>query len=345
MKHVGLALGTLAGALLCLAAVARADSEPHTEAATLVTRANAWTRTLSDAQRRQAVQPFASADRRDWHYVPRSRRGLAFSSMDRAQRRAARSLVEAALGPKGYAKAEGVFALEAVLRAGLAPSTRARSPSWRDPGLYQIAIFGRPALQGVWGLRVEGHHLSVNVTIGDGRIVAATPLFFGASPSAIRSGPRRGVRPLAAEEDQARALVRALPADVKRRVVAPGAAPGDVLFGPFRVARPTRQGVPVGELPAASQQAMQTLIRTWVERAPPSFAAQQLASLTGPAFASLRFVWLGSLDAGRPHAYRIEGPTMILEYVNRGDHVHTVWRSPANDFGAARLPQASASMR
>lgn len=341
MRLVALLLGVLLLGGTSFPAVARADPET-TE---LVAQAEAWLQTLSAAQRRQALQPFTSADRTDWHYVPRSRRGLALSGMDRTQRRAALSLVKAALGPQGFAKAEGVFALEAVLRQSLPPHTRARSPSWRDPGLYQIAVFGRPAMQGAWALRIEGHHLSVNLTMREGRIVAATPLFFGASPSAIRSGPRQGVRPLAAEEDEARAIVRALPADVRARVVARGRAPGDVLFGPFRAARPTGQGVPVGELPTASQQALKALVRTWIENGPPSFAARRLALLEGTSSAALRFVWLGSLDAGRPHAYRIEGPTMILEYVNRGDHVHTVWRSPTNDFGAASLAQASASMR
>ena len=140
-------------------------------------------------------------------------------------------------------------------------------------------------------------------------------------------------------------MLDALPADLRARVIARGGAPGDVLFGPFRAARPTGQGVPVGELPSAAQQALKALVRSWIKNGPPSFAERRLALLEGPSFGSLRFVWLGSLEAGRPHAYRIEGPTMILEYVNRGDHVHTVWRSPPNDFGAASLAQASASMR
>jgi hypothetical protein len=50
----------------------------------------------------------------------------------------------------------------------------------------------------------------------------------------------------------------------------------------------------------------------------------------------LRFAWAGSLDVGRPHYYRIHGPTLLVEYDNtqtNANHIHTVWRDLERDFG------------
>ena len=47
---------------------------------------------------------------------------------------------------------------------------------------------------------------------------------------------------------------------------------------------------------------------------------------------AVRFRWEGASSAGRPHAYVIETPTAIFEYLNRGDHIHAVWRDPRGDF-------------
>lgn len=48
------------------------------------------------------------------------------------------------------------------------------------------------------------------------------------------------------------------------------------------------------------------------------------------------FGWAGSTERGRQHYYRVQGPHFLVEYdasQNDGDHVHTVWRDFAGDFG------------
>src|SRR5262245_21402341 len=47
---------------------------------------------LDDRQRRQVLIAFDSANRLDWHYIPRSRSGLNLAEMTSAQADAARSL-------------------------------------------------------------------------------------------------------------------------------------------------------------------------------------------------------------------------------------------------------------
>lgn len=77
------------------------------------------------------------------------------------------------------------------------------SPDWSPPPYrrssdYYVAIFGEPTVAEVpslanpWGIRFEGHHLSLNLTF-DGTNTQAnmvgTPMFFGSSPMIVPQSP------------------------------------------------------------------------------------------------------------------------------------------------------------
>ena len=50
----------------------------------------------------------------------------------------------------------------------------------------------------------------------------------------------------------------------------------------------------------------------------------------------LYFAWAGSLQPGKGHYFRIQGPTLLIEYdntQNNANHVHTVVRDLTNDYG------------
>lgn len=55
---------------------------------------------------------------------------------------------------------------------------------------------------------------------------------------------------------------------------------------------------------------------------------------------SLHLAWAGSTEPGEAHYYRVQGPALLLEYVNvvreRG-HIHAVLRDPRGDFGVGLL--------
>jgi hypothetical protein len=48
------------------------------------------------------------------------------------------------------------------------------------------------------------------------------------------------------------------------------------------------------------------------------------------------FAWSGPTTAGSVAYYRIQGPTVVIEYApqNSVEHVHTIYRDPTNDYGA-----------
>ena len=48
------------------------------------------------------------------------------------------------------------------------------------------------------------------------------------------------------------------------------------------------------------------------------------------------FAWSGPTDKAGVGYFRVQGPTVVIEYAPQGgtDHVHTVIRSPDDDYGA-----------
>src|SRR3954470_15765497 len=143
------------------------------------------------------------------------------------QKNAALTLLRAGLSEKGFSKAETIRQLETVLR-------QLEGHAYRDPDLYYFTIFGDPQAGEPWGWRYEGHHLSQNWTVVGGRAIATSPQFFGANPSEILEGRMKGTRPLAAEEDLARALVRSLDKRQASAAIVDAVAPRDIVTAASR---------------------------------------------------------------------------------------------------------------
>src|SRR5262249_19341459 len=190
-----------AGANLLVAAYHRTSS-----ASVMTEAANRFLASLTPEQRAKATFSFDDAERVNRFCVPSERKGLPLREMSPYQKHLASALVSAGLSQSGLMKAVTIMSLEDVLRI-----QEKDSGERRNPEKYYFSIFGTPAEAGTWGYRVEGHHISQNYTVANGKIVDA-PSFFGANPAEVREGPRAGLRVLAAEEDLGRELITSLDA-------------------------------------------------------------------------------------------------------------------------------------
>lgn len=317
----GLAMTVLAAPLV--AAEAGAATSPAAAAVALVER-------LAPEARREVRLSFAAPERFDWHYVPRRRAGVALGAMGAEARSSAMGLLAASLSPRGLEKVEGVLALEGVLYE------RSGRSAFRDPGRYFFALFGEPAARGAWGWRFEGHHVSLHWTVVDGRIVSASPQFLGANPAEVASGPRRGLRVLGAEEDRARALVAGLDSARRARAVIDARAPSDILSGNSRRPRiDDRRGLAWSELTAPERAALRALVAEYAGIAPEVVATERMARFDAEVD-ELRLAWMGGLEPGEGHYYRVVGRTFLVEYDNTQDganHVHSVWRDLDGEWG------------
>ncbi|MET0850632.1 MAG: DUF3500 domain-containing protein [Candidatus Rokuibacteriota bacterium] len=304
--------------------------------AAMAAHAGAFLAALSAETRRRAVFPFDHAERRNWHYVPRSREGVPFKEMTGPARAAAHELMKASLSGAGYAKAVNVVRLEGVLR-----QLETFGGLTRDPDNYAVTVFGAPGAAAPWGWRLEGHHLSLNFTLVPGKPVAVTPAFFGANPADVRAGALKGLRALGREEDLGRALAQSMDATQRRRMLIGDRSLGDIVSGPGRtesLAAPA--GVPAADLSPAQRGELARLVEEFARNMRAELADEELRRIREAGLERLHFAWAGPIDAPHAHYYRIHGPALLIELDNTqndANHIHSVWRDARNDFGADLL--------
>ncbi len=297
----------------------------------MVAAAQHFLASLTPEQRAKATFGFDDAERGNWHYIPRPRKGLPLREMTPPQKLLAQALLSAGLSQRGYMKATTIMSLEDVLRIMENDSGERRNPEG-----YYFSIFGEPSDTGAWGYRVEGHHVSQNFTVAGGRVHDA-PSFFGANPAEVREGPRKGLRVLAAEEDLARGLLDSLDEQQQKVAIVDQKAYADILTAASRKA--ALEGHPNG-LPAAKMRQPQfdRLLAVLEEYARnlPDDMAQAREEQIRKAGRNLYFAWAGVKERGGPHYYRIQAPTFLVEYdntQNNANHIHSVWRDFDGDFG------------
>jgi hypothetical protein len=293
------------------------------------TAATALLAALHGDQRALAARSLTDDAARRWvEYRPRPRPGVCVGELDVPTRKLAHRLLSTALSDHAYAQAMAIVALEEVLD---------RQEGWerhRHSGDYWVAVFGDPAGDGPWSWRFEGHHLSVTMTVA-GDVVSPSPVFLGANPACVRYAGRPVSRPLAAEEDLARALLDAVGPAGRSAAVVSDHAPADIRTG----TRPRAQdgidppGLARSAAGPSARALLDHLVALYLDRLPPELAAREHARVAG---GELHFAWEGPTTPGQRHYYRIQGDDLLIEYDNTtddGNHAHTVLRRPRSDFG------------
>jgi Protein of unknown function (DUF3500) len=302
---------------------------PRAQAA-IAAAAEAFLATLDDAGRVRVSRSLDDQERFAWYFTPVVRDGLPLKEMSPEQRAAALALLQSATSSQGYMKAAGVLRLEEIL------GHLEGRPERRDPEDYHFWIFGTPSADQPWGWRFEGHHVSFNFTSAAG-LTVATPAFIGANPARVPSGPDTGWRLLANEEDLGRSLVHSLDDAQRSRAIISKTAPPDILTGNERRVRLERiEGLAVADMTLKQRELFMDVLGEYLGNVEPEIAKARYARIEETGIGELHFAWAGSMDEGRPHYYRIHGPTVLIEYDNTQDdanHIHSVWRDLENDFG------------
>ncbi len=310
--------------------------QAHEVSADMAKAAGAFLDSLTPEQKTKAVFPFQGTDgkdqRLDWHYIPRTRQGLPIKEMTEPQRVLARKLLWSGLSDHGYKTAETIQQLELVLKA----LENGKGPV-RDPENYFVSIFGAPGDKAPWGWRWEGHHQSFNYTLAPGQDPAMTPSFFGSNPGEVKDGPQKGTRPLAAEEDLGRALLKSLTPDQLTTAVIMKDPPKDILNVPGRTDFTKPEGIAYAKLNESQQKQLVALVKEYLFRCRTEVAEDDWAKVQKQGLDHLTFAWAGGLEPGQGHYYRVQAGHFVLEYDNTqngANHPHTVWRDFDHDFGA-----------
>lgn len=311
---------------------------------------------LSAAQRAAAAHELENELRFDWNFRPRVRdvslagldkehldfikslpapKGISLKELTPAQRGVADALLRTGLSARGLDKASAIMAMSPLLL-----EVDPGNPAW-DSAFYYVNVFGRVGSRQPWAWSFEGHHLSLNFTVVNGRLTASSPTFFGIYPAEVRQGPRKGLRVLRDEEDLARSLLMMLDLQQRAQAVVSESAPREIMSGVLRKASPlTPAGLQASRLSRQQGDILMKLLTVYAGNMPAEVTARRLAQIKSAGFGNLYFAWAGEPEQGRPHYYRIQGPSFLIEYDNtqsRANHIHTVWRDFKGDFGLDQL--------
>ena len=327
--------------LLAFAMVYFVSSQAQTRQAqttAMTEAASKFLQSLSATQKSKARFSLEDEERFHWNYVPLDRKGIPLLDLNTGQNKAAMDLLNTVLSDAAFKKTNAIIKLEDVLR-----EIESASIDYRNPGKYYFSIFGTPAKDSIWGWRLEGHHVSLNFSSENNELTSATPGFMGANPAVVQSGPQKGLQILKDETEAGFALLNALNAQQKEKAIFNTRAPNDIVTGSSRKAMINDpKGILFSELTPEQQKIFLQVLGLYINRYKKPFADQMMKDLETAGLNKLQFAWAGAQQPGigNGHYYRIQGPTIIIEYdntQNNANHVHTVIRDLKNDFGGDQL--------
>jgi hypothetical protein len=284
---------------------------------------------LDAKQRGIALFDFDSGKKAGWSNLPVTmvkRNGVPLGDLTKAQRAAALDAVAAVLSKPGYQKVIDIMNSDDQLVKGKDNKNKFGTDN------YYLAFFGKPSTKEPWMLQFGGHHLGINVTIS-GKNAVLTPTHTGAQPTSFtRDG--KTVRPLGIENDLAFKLVNALDEKQQKQAIL-GAKPMNLVLGPGQDGKTIQPvGIKGSALTEAQSGVLLELIGAWVNILTDDAATSRMAEIKSK-LGDTYFAWYGPTAKDSAVYYRIQGPTLVIEYAPQGgtNHIHTVIRDPSNDYG------------
>jgi hypothetical protein len=325
---------------LALLAGLGAERAAERNVAAMAESANRFLSSLTAEQRARAAFPFEAEDRLRFHFIPPEtfeRQGVTIKEMSSAQRQRAHELLASGLSARGHMTAMQIMEAEGIL-ATLEGADRQFA---RDGEAYYVSVFGTPSTDGTWGWRWEGHHLSLHFTVVGGDVTISTPTFLSASPAEIPSGPKKGMRPLARQEDAGRALLSSLDLAQRDAVIINDVAPTNILAAMEPEVGPlASEGIRASALTEVQRALLLDIVEAYTSVMAPEIAELRWEEIREAGTDGIMFAWAGGTVRGEVAYFRVQGPTFLIEFDNTQrdpNHVHSGWRDFDGDFGRDML--------
>lgn len=342
-------------------------ASPAQATARIVAAAQGLLGTLDEAGRAKVQFPFEGPQKTRWSNFPSGifeRQGLKLGDLSATQRAAVMTLLQTALSPRGYQKVTEIMEGDEVLKqnpsagapqggrrggvppAGSGPQRGGAQPNAGGRGrggpgggllfgkdLYYLAFVGTPSTTQPWMLQFGGHHLAINLTLG-GSLASMTPSLPAVQPATFTLEGRT-IRPLGAENDKAFALINALDSTQRGQAIL-NYNVADLVLGPGQDGRTIQpEGIRASTLTSAQQTLLLEIMREWAGIMNDAYTEPRMAELKAN-LPQTYFAWSGPTTNGSAAYFRIQGPTIVIEYApQQGDvqHIHTIYRDPTNDYG------------
>ena len=315
--------------------VAQAAPTAAEVVAKTVKAANAFLEALEKKQHKQAVYSFTDDKQREnWSNLPVSsvpRGGVRWGDLNDKQKATVMEMLKAALSEDGVQQVVDNMNGDEFLRINARRQTSFGSDE------YFVSILGEPSTTAPWMFQFGGHHLAINVTIV-GDQMTMSPSLTGGQPIDFEWEGKQ-VRQVADEEDAAYAFMDSLTEDQQKKAVVAGRY-GDIKFGPgAKKIEASSEGLKVSELDEKQLELFRQLIATRIGVLNETHGKAEMEKIVAN-FPETWFSWKGPIEAGGDASYRIQSPSILMEYSPQRlggiptNHIHAMYRDPSNDYGA-----------
>ena len=282
---------------------------------------------LGSDQKAKATYSFGDKTRDVWHFFPNwaKRSGIPLSKLSKKQREPVMKMLSLLLTTDAFKEQENIRLIHGLKKDLNAPNNPRH--------LYFISIFGKPSVESTWGWRFEGHHLSINCTLGEGKHFSVTPSFWGSSPVRVTKGDHKGLEVFARERAVSLSLVNSLSAKQKKLAgIKSGKGPGPTASVSRKAYQP-QAGIPFSELDESQQRQLKELVLVFAGKYRPELVKQIDGRKKILDTGSMSFAYVASSGGYVPH-FRIQTKEYLIEFNNgNGNHVHSAWRDFDGDFG------------
>lgn len=299
---------------------------------------------VDDRQQKSLLFDFTDIQQRErWSNLPTGifeRKGLRMGDLTPPQKQAVLALIRATLSKAGYQQVIDNINGEEFL----AQNSRRGGRVIFGEDEYYVSILGDPSNGKPWMWQFGGHHLAINATIVADQVTIA-PSLTGGQPADYQWKGKL-IRQVALEEDTAYEFINSLPATEKQAAIQ-GDTFTDLQFGPTaKSTKISKTGIALSKLSPPQQATVKKLIQARVGILNPVHAELAMKRIVDD-FDKTYFAWYGSTEPGKPATYRIQGPTVIIEYAPQrmrgsGDptsHIHAMYRDPTNDYGVKLIKE------
>jgi hypothetical protein len=282
---------------------------------------------LDRKKRNELVYEFENSSREHWHFFPNwsGRKGIPLSQFSNRQKGFIKELLHLLLTSEAFQEQENIRLIHGLRKDLTDPNN--------PMNLYYLSIFGSPSTNRNWGWRFEGHHLSLNCTLVDGKLFSVTPSFWGSSPIRANDGDDHQIEVFVEEQTLCLSLIDSFTDSQKlkaglNRSKGPQATPNI-----FREDFLNDQGLSFSELNSTQQELLRRLIFAFAQKYRPEILEQIDQRKPVIDAETIRFSYR---PTSKPYVsyFRILSNEYLIEYDNQGgNHIHAAWRDFDGDFG------------
>lgn len=286
-----------------------------------------------------------------------SRHGVRLEEISDELVAAIHTLLRASLSEAGFYKAHGCMKINHFLGEVVNGRKVLNVKS------YNFTLFGTPSTTEPWGWQLFGHHFDMNCFV-IGTQMVVTPVFMGAEPNVIDSGPYEGVELFTDQEQTALKLITSLDEATLSRVRVYQELQGDEypesryhradqrhLGGAFQDNRVIPyEGALVTSLSSSHQELVRLLLVLSLNYLPRGALQAKMREIES-CWEETHFAWIGHLTREEGFYYKVHSPVVMIEFDHHSGvfltnalplpfHIHTLVRTPnGNDYGKELLRQ------